>query len=192
LLCFRFNPDNPDVVVGGLSTGQVVFFDLSKSLASSDTDAGLASSSDSISSSLSSNNRSNFSSSGSGAATSKAPLSNVIKPTLVSFLDKSHASMISDIRWLPRKLELNKKGEATELPDQQAPFQFVTMANDGQIMFWDTRLNRFHLSPNEMPKAGEDPRWQPFYKYTVMRKDNIGVMNLVFLLTVPFLALVPC
>ena len=117
--CFRFCPNNPDLVVGGVSSGQVCVWNLAeardaarqlKQLTEDSSEEG-------------------------------GMQSITAQPTILSAVDQSQKRTITDLCWLPPSLEVTEKGKFVRKPVTGSGElnQFCTIAADGQILFWDLR-----------------------------------------------------
>jgi hypothetical protein len=51
----------------------------------------------------------------------------------------SHTRPVQDIAWVSKHVEVRKKGETHDMPEQEYANQFLTVAGDGNIVFWDIR-----------------------------------------------------
>lgn len=59
----------------------------------------------------------------------------------MSNIEKGHPRAVTDIKWLPKKMEVNRRGDisAVNVKDNSYSSQFVSVAADGFILFWDLR-----------------------------------------------------
>ena len=154
VFAFRFHPTQPDTVVGGLSSGQVVVWNLAEAKQQWREARRRPPSNSPPPSPLAPPPR---------PYTPHLPLplpfppqaralvdeselegaSNTItaKPVSLSAVDLSHKRTVSDLVWLPPTLEVNEKGRISrkEADAKQPTQQFCTLAADGQLLFWDLR-----------------------------------------------------
>ncbi|GMF43162.1 unnamed protein product [Phytophthora fragariaefolia] len=144
VLTMRFNPAAPHLVAAGLYNGQVIVWDFSKA-------EHLLSKMKTTKTSAGSGGAGNGAAAGSTASTSgkggrgdddshkQVP---PVKPLYVSYIDVSHRRPVADLQWLPAGVEVNSRGHvvASTGADAGAVNQFVTIAADGQVSFWDLRF----------------------------------------------------
>lgn len=155
LMCFKLNTHNPNLVVGGLSTGQVIYWDLT------DAKSRLADKSSAKADNAEADNSSDV---------AIPP----VKPIMLSVIDRSHARSVTDIVWLPHDVEVNKKGEIASKPEQTYSNQFVTLAGDGNMLFWDVRVNHWK-NPNQLAKEEHDGggyKWMPVASIPLTRPES--------------------
>lgn len=67
--------------------------------------------------------------------------SSFVPITVLSDLEYSHFTTITEIQWLPPKSEISKTGQIKKISDDNDIFsyQFVTASIDGTILFWDLK-----------------------------------------------------
>ncbi len=169
ILCFRSNPTNPSLMIGGCITGQVVLWDISSMLAAQQKKG-----------------RNNQDDDGEDSA-------NVhISPFLTSSIDYSHKKPVSDLFWLPANTQINHRGQLVNeehLDGQQ--YQFVTISGDGTVMVWDTRYEKIavdelkHIGrskhvPVEKSSKSDEPKylWGPIFKAPLKRTEGLGELSL--------------
>ena len=152
---FRFNPQNSDMLVAGTASGQLLMYDLgpAKDRAAKREKA----------------------STGKGAATDAVGKDDkmAVKHTLASSIEASHKRQVADVKWLDANREIETKPKnaghvlAAPTTTDGVSQQFVSVAADGLILFWDVRVKkedknggflwtpvwRVHLSS---PEAGGD------------------------------------
>ncbi|KXS20411.1 WD40 repeat-like protein [Gonapodya prolifera JEL478] len=140
ILCFRFHPQDPNIVVGGCINGQVVLWDISehhdrlkqgrKEKLAEVPEIGKE-------------------------AKVETPVSRYI---VVSSIEHSHRAPITDIGWLQKSLEVNKLGDIVD-PSDSSQKQLYTTSTDGQILFWDLRYK---------PEVKLlDLVWRPLFKTSI-------------------------
>jgi len=169
ILCFRSNPNNQNLMVGGCITGQVVLWDL-KSMLTAQQKKG----------------RNNQDDDGENSANAH------IAPIITSSIDHSHKKPVSDIFWLPANTQINYRGQL--VPEEHLDgnqYQFVTIAGDGTIMVWDTRYEKIaveelkHIGrakhvPIEKSSKGDEPKymWSPIFRAPLKRTEGVGELSL--------------
>lgn len=167
LTSFQMNPENPNLIAGGLQTGQVMLWDLGEAK------ARLANMNRLRAINLQNKGNGNADGSVSGEKTTSIP---PIKLNDISFIDKSHSRPITCLLWLPTNKEITKKGEIIHRKDSKLGLrysnQFMTVAGDGHLMFWDIRyklMNQYQGGHND-----HDVKWTPFYTVPLSGPDNSG------------------
>jgi len=155
--CFRFCPTNPELVIGGLESGQIAMWSLAEARAAA-REAKLL------------NDESNEEG-GSNTITAQA--------TVLSAVDLSHKRTVTDLIWLPASFEVTEKGRFTRLkenvPTEQQ--QFLSVGADGTLLFWDVR--KAHEQPEEKKEESGKAKkegWGPLAKMAIHNPD--GAMEL--------------
>jgi len=156
--CFRFCPSNPDVVIGGLESGQIALWSLADARAAA-REAKLLNDD--------TNEEGGFS-----TITAQAQV--------LSAVDQSHKRSITDLMWLPANFEVTEpKGKFVRAPDAPAQQnQFCSVGADGTLLFWD--LRKAHEVPEDKPKddtaKSKKEGWGPIGKMSLVNPD--GAMEL--------------
>ena len=118
VLAFRFHPTRPATVIGGLSDGTVVVWNLTQAKFEWEKARSLA-----VDEKLE------------GAANTITA-----KPVALSAVVLSHKRAVTDLVWLPPTIEVDEKGRIARKEDEKGTTQqFCTLAADGQLLFWDLR-----------------------------------------------------
>jgi len=146
--CFRFCPNNPHLVVGGLSSGQVCYWDLAdarnkaaewKALTEESAEEGMQ--------------------------------SITAQPTILSAVDQSHKRTITDLVWMPPSLEVTEKGKFVRktVTGSGELTQFATIASDGQVLFWDLRKAAESMEEKDKKEEGKKTKegWGPTAKMPI-------------------------
>lgn len=169
VLTLRFNPSQPHIIAGGLYNGQVLVWDFSKA-------EYLISKGKSKSSSKSS------SSSSQDDTQKQLP---PVKPVYVSYIDASHRRPVGDLLWLPAGMEVNNRGHLVPATDSNVN-QFVTIAGDGQVSFWDLRfkdpkyrgITRTKVDKNAAKDAPPEVHFIPIYSISLTKVESSGELGL--------------
>ncbi|KAG7384859.1 WD repeat-containing protein 63 [Phytophthora pseudosyringae] len=199
VLSMRFNPAAPHLVAAGLYNGQVLVWDFSKAehllskmkttkttSGSGGAGAGTAAGSSAAASSSSKGGR------GEDDAHKQVP---PVKPLYVSYIDVSHRRPVADLQWLPAGVEVNSRGHvvASTGADAGAVNQFVTIAADGQVSFWDLRFKdpKYRgMTRAKVDKTGTaaasskdgaaapDVHFVPIYSISLAKIDSPGELSL--------------
>ena len=181
VLCFRFCPTNPDLVAGGLASGQTVVWDLAAARREAqelhaDTGKELDKQEE-----------------GSRAV--------VAQPAFLSQVDLSHRAAVTDIAWLPSALEVSEKGKISRESEPGAQELFATTAADGQLLFWDIgrarELRRVLAAGGEESPAKKKKRegWGPTHRLPLKAPAAQGGAELACIsmaLSVPEDPAAPC
>ncbi|ETP10718.1 hypothetical protein F441_13692 [Phytophthora nicotianae CJ01A1] len=179
VLTMRFNPAAPHLVAAGLYNGQVLVWDFSKA------------------EHLLSKMKTTKNASGpAGPNASKGDDTHKqvppVKPLYVSYIDVSHRRPVADLQWLPAGVEVNSRGHvvASTGADAGAVNQFVTIAADGQVSFWDLRFKdpKYRgMTRAKVDKAGTagakdgttpDVHFVPIYSISLAKLDSPGELTL--------------
>eukprot|EP00967_Tisochrysis_lutea_P076982 scaffold104367_cov28-Tisochrysis_lutea.AAC.4 len=155
VLAFKFCPSNPDLVVGGVASGQVIVWDLGAArtaaleLRAITGDEGK-------------------SEEGDGGSI-------VAKPAYLSAVDMSHTSAVTDVAWLPSTFELSERGKVSVKTEPKRQELFATMAGDGAILFWDIgrarELSRAPIEGEENQKKKKEG-WGPTYRMPLIEPTS--------------------
>ncbi|XP_019861052.1 PREDICTED: WD repeat-containing protein 63-like, partial [Amphimedon queenslandica] len=161
ILCFKFNPSNPNLIVGGCINGQVVIWDIT------DYQERLQ-----IHRSINTKE--------------KGPVMNALfntEPKLdhapivsyvaLSSIDAGHSKGVTGIEWIPDHLELSHKTLQFVPNGSNYCSQLVTSGLDGNVLFWDMRplSSKKYTQNKSQPTSDPDSPyhylhliWKPFYK----------------------------
>ncbi|KAJ8548486.1 hypothetical protein ON010_g11187 [Phytophthora cinnamomi] len=193
VLTMRFNPATPHLVAAGLYNGQVIVWDFSKV-------EHLLSKMKTTKTSSGSGGAGSGAAGGSSATSSKGGDDShkqvpPVKPIYVSYIDVSHRRPVADLQWLPAGVEVNSRGHvvASTGADAGAVNQFVTIAADGQVSFWDLRFKdpKYRgMTRAKVDKAGgaanstkdgtaaPDVHFVPIYSISLTKLDSPGELTL--------------
>lgn len=168
VLTLRFNPTQPHIIAAGLHNGQVMVWDFSKA------------------EHLISKMKSKNSSAGKNGQDDE-PQKQVppVKPLYVSYIDTSHRRPVADLMWLPLGMEVNNRGHLVASTETTVS-QFVTIAGDGQVSFWDLRfkdpkyrgLTRTKVDKGAPKDAPPEVHFIPIYSITLTKVDSAGELGL--------------
>lgn len=143
IFTFRFNRTDPNYIVGGCITGQVLLWEVNESINHAQRKNNRGSGN--------SNNTNNTNSNGidddfdemftNGNNANHNIVS--VQPKYASSVDHSHKKAVADMFWLPPTTQINYRGQlvSDEHLDGHS-YQFVTIAGDGLIMVWDIRFEQ--------------------------------------------------
>jgi len=140
ILTFNFHPANPNIVVGGCTSGQLVIWDITeyehllrplKQAAGAETNTAI-------------NND-----------TATAIIAPRVTHVVASSIEHTHKAAITDLCWIPAEIELNYAGEISKSIEKSA-HQFVSASLDGQLYFWELSQDK------DLTQL--DLAWKPFYK----------------------------
>ncbi|GLE06183.1 hypothetical protein PINS_up015394 [Pythium insidiosum] len=176
VLTLRFNPTQPHIVAAGLYNGQILVWDFSKAEQHlSKAKAKAATTAKSSGGSVNAN-----------AADDEPPKQiPPVKPLYVSYIDSSHRRPVADLLWLPSGMEVNNRGHLVAASDPLV-HQFVTIAGDGQVSFWDLRfkdpkyrgITRAKLDKGAPKDAVPEVHFIPIYSIALTKLDSAGELSL--------------
>ena len=132
----KYNPHRPNLIVGGLNTGQVVIWDTAEREERLEQER--------LNNHVGEDN-------GSKEAKELPPL----KPLDLSSIDGSHNRPVQQLMWLPRGVEFTAKGEVNYIADKEIN-QFVTIATDGKFNIWDIRFRKAKPKRHKSQKPGHE------------------------------------
>ena len=156
ITCFKVHPSAPEFIAAGLTTGQVIFWDLSDAREkvrsyqeqqqvnltaynrsgqnkAATTAAGGAAGG--ASSSAAAPGSSSADGTGEGGVTDEIAIP-PIKYTVLSYIDRSHSRPVTDLVWLPASQQVNRRGEMYTA-EKSVSSQFASVAADGKLLIWD-------------------------------------------------------
>ncbi|OQS00410.1 hypothetical protein ACHHYP_03618 [Achlya hypogyna] len=171
VMTMRFNPTQPGIIAGGLFNGQICVWDISKAEAQ----------------------MTKKKQKGAHAAEETTKAVPPVKPMHTSYIDLSHRRSVADLVWLPAGLEITNRGHLVSTPDPVS-HQFLTVAGDGQVCFWDLRFkdpkyrmanhNRIKADKSQMKsKDAKDTGpvevlFTPLYSIALTKVDGAGELGL--------------
>mmetsp|Transcript_3748 Transcript_3748/g.9465 ORF Transcript_3748/g.9465 Transcript_3748/m.9465 type:complete len:857 (+) Transcript_3748:102-2672(+) len=202
VLTFVFNPSFPNLVLGGVGTGQLVLWDLTDPPLVNNPGSGFgvgagvgeagAAGAEGVSISMAD-----------GDATGSQ--TQHLVPCALSAIEYSHKRGITDIQWLPQRHEMTSgcRMRMEEGTGAWQSWQCCTIASDGQVLFWDVRSarketylsasgvskkeNRRHPTDKEATEAAElalkkdEILWVPLARLDLKKLDGSGDLSCMFL-----------
>lgn len=158
ITCFKVHPSAPQFICAGLTTGQVIFWDLSDAREkvrsyqeqqqvnltaynrsgqnkTTNSGAGGAASGAGSGSAAAPASSSADGSSGDGGVTDEIAIP-PIKYTVLSYIDRSHSRPVTDLVWLPAAQQVNRRGEMYTA-EKSVSSQFASVGADGKLLIWD-------------------------------------------------------
>ena len=169
--CIEFHPENPNVLVGGCISGQLIVWDLSSMESRVGTHSG--------------------SNHGGTAKKEAAPAETVeedgnakstqqtiikLKQLALSSIVQSHRSFVSDIQFIPATVKTDRKNP----PPEGKITHFLSTSEDGIVCIWDSRVVE-----KEVIRNISDFIWKPFLQITLFRPDGSGDLGLSKVLLYP-------
>lgn len=157
ILCFDFNPTDPNIVAAGTINGQIFLYDIKKEMQQLYQRKNQKTKQE----------KSNIfiedqiiyvkpfiTSTLQDPSSSSAQSSETVKRNV-----SSHRNPVTALCWLPPTIEFDKKAffQYHQHPGGTATYQFVSFSEGGQILFWDTRFNEkvpiaFFVTPGNQAK----------------------------------------
>lgn len=101
----------------------------------------------------------------------------IVPAAFVSAPDTSHKAIVSDLTWLPG-IEVTRDGKVLDVNSEEAHEKginprecnfFATTAADGNIMFWDIRVER---SRKRGQRETDDIAWSPLYVVPLLDQNG--------------------
>eukprot|EP00484_Ammonia_sp_Unknown_P022624 CAMPEP_0197023826 /NCGR_PEP_ID=MMETSP1384-20130603/4466_1 /TAXON_ID=29189 /ORGANISM="Ammonia sp." /LENGTH=1061 /DNA_ID=CAMNT_0042452103 /DNA_START=67 /DNA_END=3252 /DNA_ORIENTATION=+ len=199
IFTFKFHPNNSNIVIGGLETGQVALWDLNdchyqqqqqqQTAQGKQQDADANHDDDEDDADLLNPFRNKQRSIGKKSNTQKTDDDDddekipQIQAKLLSHIEKSHIKCVTDIVWLPQDIMIASNGELQYVDVQSRPQgskrlseeQFMSVAGDGSLLFWDIQTPK---QTEKEKKKNEAAKWVPVYCKKLDRKylsENIFV-----------------
>ncbi|KAL5486545.1 hypothetical protein EMCRGX_G019042 [Ephydatia muelleri] len=173
VLCFKFNPSNPNQIIGGCANGQVVLWDIEEHQDKIQINKGQEGL-------LERTTPSHLAIFNMEPKLDHAP---IVRHCALSSIEQGHKMAVADLLWVPDHIEVCTK-TASVLDNSRAQCnQLISGSIDGTIMFWDTRppsqqrriTNAGKLAVDtDNPYGYLDLQWKPFLKVQLPRPDNPG------------------
>ena len=179
ILCIKFNPSRPSIVIGGLASGQVIMWDTSKvSPKEKSKNSKLVQDPEFIP-------LMQPQIPGHSWVTDGDSLVDKLSPTLLSRCDLSHRLPINDICFLPGSHQFDI---TNRIEQGHSDNQFMAISEDGYITIWDLRINylqqeklrkvkqlsKSHNKFKNGVKGYENHIWIPFLKLQLKGRDKIA------------------
>uniref|UniRef100_A0A336M1S0 CSON008647 protein n=1 Tax=Culicoides sonorensis TaxID=179676 RepID=A0A336M1S0_CULSO len=178
--CLSFCPYNPDILIGGMISGDIVLWDLKGCIERVEVEEVLTPE-------QSSNRRMtreflNW---------MKVTETTLVHPAAISNMEESHLEPVSSVKWLPQNFYVTNSGQVKESPHKDKK-TFVTSSLDGFICFWDMdwvvpddelkkrKVERkfrvpVNLEVENSPYVKLDMSWKPVYRL-VVEKPLTGIL----------------
>jgi WD40 repeat protein len=157
----KYNPHQPNLIAGGLHTGQVVLWDTAKREEELEFE------------------RLNSHVGPDGGA--KEPKEFKPLPAIdTSSIDQSHTRAVEQLMWLPVGMELSAKGDILYSKSKEI-HQFATISTDGKMNFWDIRFReakskgRKQKPPNGKSEI-EESTWAPIFSIVLKQESGSGAL----------------
>lgn len=173
--CFKINPDNNNIIVAGLFSGQIVLYDLGKiqgktSAPQQGTRPGRGNRAEEKVST---------------EEQQRAAQTGPVKCSMISWTDRSHGRAVTDLVWLSKSHEVNRKGDLIPVTDNVGhSSQLISVCGDGLLYFWDLRA-RNDTKPTQsagpFSKASEEEskemKWVPLVTISLNRPEASGLIQ---------------
>ncbi|XP_077981205.1 dynein axonemal intermediate chain 3-like [Glandiceps talaboti] len=169
IMCFKFNPVDPNIVAGGCINGQVVLWDITRwADRLKNTPRGKQT-------------KKNTMMSLPGFEDENSQETPIIRYCAVAGIEHCHKTAITDLQWLPDHIEINRVGVVYENKTKTCT-QILTSATDGSVLLWDTKPPKGHTpiisgvpnNPFQIPTTFKhlDLSWKPLLRLPLARLDG--------------------
>jgi WD40 repeat protein len=157
----EFHPDHPNILFGGCLSGQIIAWDFQdESLKVISEDDNLAGADE----------EGEKKKEGEDEVQDKSTQSvTEMKSACISMVAYSHKTHVNDIKFVPRSVKVDKKR-----PSEGEITHFVSCAEDGNIMIWDSRVV---FKENRKVNA-EEMHWKPYLSIPLYKLDGTGEQGL--------------
>ncbi|CAL8094691.1 unnamed protein product [Calicophoron daubneyi] len=171
IICFKFNPTDPNIVAGGCFNGQVVLWDIEKNMDDLRT----------VKSRMKAKGKMPLFSFD-DSDPNKVPISPYC---CVSNIESSHTAPIMDIQWVPDHFEINRVGYCFENMQLKC-VQLVTCGLNSELLFWDMRPEKSPLAVDKTRDAiiparnvpttfaPLDMKWKPLLRVHLYKTEAGG------------------
>ncbi|PIK53480.1 WD repeat-containing protein 63 [Apostichopus japonicus] len=172
IVCFKFNPTDPNIIAGGCINGQIVLWDISKYVDRlKNTQRGKQS-------------KKNAMLNVPGFEDDSSDKTPVVRYCASAAIESGHRNAVADIQWLPDHMEVNRFGLMVENRNLQS-CQLLTASVDGTIGIWDTRPSKSQSQTADDGKEDNplgvattfkhlDLTWKPIIKIHMSRLEGSG------------------
>lgn len=141
ITCIEFHPENPYVIVGGAINGQVLCWDL-KSLEHRIVEGG---------------HKPEVAKMPDEELDKTQQVAVKLKQLVMSSIDRSHKNFVSDIKFVPGSVRVDKKH-----PNEGKSYHFCSVAEDGFVHIWDTRTVDREMHAREHRGKPFPQQWIPY------------------------------
>lgn len=149
---FIIHPENPDTVIVGGASGQVMMYNLAQNWAEKEREKQKG---------------------------PRDPLedplhSQYLDPIVYSSSEKSHSKAVTALHWIKSQMEVNTRGQINK-KDTREITQFMSCSIDGQINVWD--LNYKEIAKRSglyRYKDDEEVPWVPRFNYMIDCSSEVG------------------
>lgn len=153
-----FHPDHPNLLFGGCLSGQIIVWDFTdettKVISDDDMDAedtgGAREQEDD----------------GQDKSTQSVT---EMKPAAISVVDLSHRAHVSDLKFVPRGIKVDRKK-----PSGDNITHFISIAEDGNVLIWDSR----DVFKDARRKVAGEVIWKPTISFMLFSLDGNGEQGL--------------
>uniref|UniRef100_A0A3Q0KMK2 Putative testis development protein nyd-sp29 n=1 Tax=Schistosoma mansoni TaxID=6183 RepID=A0A3Q0KMK2_SCHMA len=171
IICFQFNPTNSNYIAGGCVNGQVVLWDIEKHIDDLTN----------VKSRLKQNNQMPL------FVFDENELNKISTSyySALSNIESSHGLPITDLKWIPDHLEINRLGYCFENHTQKC-VQLMTCGLNGEILLWDIRPEKTPLAINKTSDSLKPPinvpltfsaldlKWKPLLRIHLYTNDPVN------------------
>lgn len=159
--CIEFHPDYPNMLFGGCLSGQIILWDFADESTKvvAEDDAVTAASEDMVSAEPEEDETQDKS----------TQSVTQLKPAIISMVAYSHKTHVSDMKFVPRGVKVDKKR-----PSEGEITHFISCAEDGNILIWDSRT----VSKENRRNTVDEIHWKPFLSIPLYRPDGAGEQGL--------------
>ena len=154
----EWHPENPRMLIGGAINGQIVAWDLG-----------------SVEHRITTDGRKPTVARMPDEESDKTQQAAVkLRQLILSQVEKSHKSYVSDIKFIPKDVKVDRRAGVTGRQDF-----FISSSEDGYVHIWDTRS----ITPDELAKNTKRFEWIPLQSVNLHRQDGsgeIGIARILF------------
>ncbi|XP_012553598.1 dynein axonemal intermediate chain 3 isoform X1 [Hydra vulgaris] len=175
VLCFKFNPTNPNIIAAGCINGQIVMWDITEH---SDRLQNHMSHSKGVPVKEKSKQPVMFNT----KTTESAP---IVQCYVVSSIEKSHRTAVTDIQWIPDHIEIGANGIVYENTSGLCT-QLLSCSSDGTVLFWDVSTSKSYSDTPKKKNQLESysfqhlvSSWKPLLRVSVHKLKGNGEYSTV-------------
>ncbi|CEM18576.1 unnamed protein product [Vitrella brassicaformis CCMP3155] len=141
----RFNPQTPNLLIGGCNSGQLVMWRIDSSLIGGAGGQNVS-------------RQNTIEDDRSGGIPH-------VHQLIASSIDESHKKTVTGIQWVPEGIEFEKRGRMSYKKESVGLKYVISIAGDGQLLIWD--LNQALQNYSE-----PDFVWRPIFHVQLQRQDS--------------------